>query len=200
MNRLSVSIFLVAAFAIIALAGRQANSGSNPYSVIVANCPSQPVPVKPVGTVATTVVNEPNVHAFVTNSSAAPVPVTQTDRDMFRQFFEIGLVGNVGFANYSVPNNKNLIIDWIGVSSKADTANAYATDVEIDIGYPSTIGGQIDVPLAPNVLRNDYATGMASMHVLVQHGESLHIYPGRTTTSGQASASVTIVGHFVPIS
>lgn len=66
-NRIITSISLIAGFALVAV-GRQAVVPNTATNVLVTNTSTQAVP--------TAVVNTPNVHSYITNTTANPVPVS----------------------------------------------------------------------------------------------------------------------------
>ena len=204
-NRLVVSAFLIATFAIIALAGRQ-NGTIVTSNVLVTNSASQPVPVTTTNTVTASVVNTPNVHAFVTNAVTSPVATTSLqDKSRFRkQFLFSEASGTLSAATSMViPNGSRLIVDSVSAFSQSTLANDCFTYVELE-AYDTNLHKPIsysDLSLVPNSGFSTLATGTQPMSFNVEPGETFFVRTLRSSSNSASAASITIsvYGHYVPV-
>lgn len=198
-----MSAFLIAAFAVLALAARsrQGEPTTAAQNVVVTNSTSEPVPVKETGTFATSVVNTPNVHAFITNQPTAPVPAADlADKNAVVFLMEADQGNNEGSstATFQVPAGKRLIIDYVSVEPTSENNYAFATLV-----FLQDQSSQAYLTFAPVATANAPYIGLDREFVRysVEPGDTLKMTAIRTpgVTTGLAFCAATICGHYVPV-
>lgn len=207
-TRINFSFFLIAAFAVIAVAGRSAAQTdiSAPANVLVTNSTAQAVPVKAANTFPVNLTNTANVHAFITNASTSPVPtIKDEDKNVFRSYRLLTITPGNHYASvpFVVPAGKRLVIDYIaGVvfpGSGAEPANLCGVLVSSNQGMNEQADVGVAMPLLPG--EGDGSAGSASMHVTCESGESVYPFLERASanTAGTCTGSITVCGHYVPV-
>lgn len=187
-SRWTVSVFLIAAFALLAYAGRQASSPGTTTSVLVTNTSSQSVPVSLYHTV-----NVPVVQGGTWNVEATG------DRNRFFAHDELlAQVGQFSLTDsFTVPSGKHLIIDNISVQSDGSDVDHCFT-----IGMVTAANGPTKHGIAYFGLRlegypaNTYANLQTSLDAPAN--DTVTIYLQRNLHDTQTVADWAISGHYVP--
>lgn len=201
-NRLAVTLFLIAVFTLVALAGRQAPTTAA-QNVLVTNSTAQAVPVKAATSFPVDVVNTANVHSFVTNTGSSPVPTTNAlDKNPFEQIIHLSCADGVSSDSqgFQVANGKELVVEYVSVNAGCDIPNNFMTEFNVISqnssavrdGYTTFVGTAADSSGYLGFLNQQMALVVPPGHFLLVNGF-------RRSMTGLASAEVTIVGHYVSV-
>jgi hypothetical protein len=209
-HRIGVSLFLVAAFAIITLAGtRSASQAAS--NVLVTNTTSQAVPVAVQGT--------PNVRSLqggtwsvyllgsptlrINNAPSAPVPTQPSaDKQAVMMSDTFGLAAGSAGDTKQFPNNygKRLMVDAVSIVTTSTVAGEQGTDASAVVwDSGGHIKGSFYFPLHGRSADNISSQGILTTSLKVEPGEYINVAVERNQSfaSNTCGARVTITGHLV---
>jgi hypothetical protein len=207
-HRTSVSVFLLATFVLITVAGTRSTAVQTPSNVLVTNSTSQPVPVAVQGT--------PNVRALqggtwnvyllgsptlrINNAPSAPVPVQPNSDKQSLLLSKLGQVAaNASSGTIVMFNNTGhrIILDSLCVTSNGDPGEQ-ATDASLVIwSDPNTVAGIFEFPLHTRAVDNASSELTTPLAVPVEAGEQFNTEVFRPRFTNLGYFHVTYTAHMV---